>query len=111
MFTNTSNILRSKPRGGTSDHPQGKSSNVEENSIRIIPLNGERYKFRMWSGRFLARAGRLGYDNILIGTVKTPSDNAEENTKEDDILKQLNKNAYKDLVLAQDETVCFHTVE
>ena len=65
----------------------------------------------MWSGKFLARAGWLGYDIILRGTVKTLADNAEDKTKEDDILKELNKNTYNDLILAQDDTVCFKIVE
>ena len=37
--------------------------------------------------------------------------NKEENTKEDDRLVQTNKNAYYDLILAQDDTVCFKIVE
>ena len=61
----------------------------------------------MWSGKSLARARRLGYDIILRGAVKTPPDNAEEKTKEDNILKKLNRNVYNDLILAQDYTVCF----
>ena len=65
----------------------------------------------MWSEKSLARARRLGYDIILRGAVKTPPDNAEEKTKEDNILKQLNKNMYKNLILVQDVTVCFQLVE
>ena len=64
----------------------------------------------MWSGKLLARAGQLGYSIILRGTVKTPEENEDVKTKENDILKQLNKNSYNDLVLAQDETVCFRIV-
>ena len=56
--------------GVTSDHHQGKESNMEERSIQIIPFNGERGKFRIWSGDFLAREIQLGYDIILRGTVK-----------------------------------------
>ena len=84
---------------------------MEEKSIRIIPFNVERYKWGMWSGKFLASAGRLGYDIILRVTLKTLVENKEENTKEYTILKQLNKNAYNEPILAQDETVCFHIIE
>ena len=45
------------------------------------------------------------------GHHKTPTDNEEENTKEDAITKQIKKNAYNDLVLEQDDTVCFHILE
>ena len=65
----------------------------------------------MWSGKFLARAGRLGYDIILRGTVKTLENKEEEKTKEDTILKQLNKNTCNDMILVQDDTVCFYIIE
>ena len=38
-------------------------------------------------------------------------ENAEEKTKEDAILKQLNRNTYNDLLFAQGDTVCFQIVE
>ena len=84
---------------------------MEEKRIGIIPFSGERDKWRIWSGKFLARAGQLGYDIILRGTAKKPTENLEENTKGDAILKKLKKNAYNDLILAQDDTVCFQIVE
>ena len=43
--------------------------------------------------------------------MKTPAYNEEEKTKEDDIIKQLNKNAHNDLILTQEETLCFHIIE
>ena len=97
--------------GGTRDHHQGKSSNMEEKSIRIIPFSVEWDKWDMWSGNFLASACRLGYDIILRVNLKTLVDNKEEKTKEYTILKQLKKNAYNELILAQDDTVCFHIIE
>ena len=65
----------------------------------------------MWSGKFLARAGLIGYDIILRGNMKTPEDNTEDKTKEDAIPKQLNKNTYNGLILEQDDTVCFQIAE
>ena len=65
----------------------------------------------MWSGKFLAREGGLGYDIILRSTMKTPADNEEEKIKEDAILKQLSNNKYNELILAQCDTVCFQIVE
>ena len=65
---------------------------MEENIIRIISFSGERDKWCMWSGKFLARSGHLGYYIILRVTAKILEDNAEENTKENDTLNQLNKN-------------------
>ena len=45
----------------------------------------------MWSGKFLAKVGRLGCDIILSGNVKNPVGITEENTEEDSILKQQQK--------------------
>ena len=42
--------------------------------------------------------------------MKILTDNAEEKTKEDAIIKKLNKNAYNDLVLVQDETLYFQII-
>ena len=84
---------------------------MEEKSIRIIPFIVERYKWGMWAEKFLASAGRVGYDIILSVTLKTLVDNKEEKIKEYTILKQLNKNVYNEPILAQDDTVCFHIIE
>ena len=65
---------------------------MEEKSTSITPFRRGREKWRMWSGKFLERPGRLGYDIILGITVETPEYNKEEKTKEDVILKKLNKN-------------------
>ena len=45
----------------------------------------------MWSGKFLAREGQLGYNIFLRGTAKTPADNEEEKTKEYAIYNQATK--------------------
>ena len=39
------------------------------------------------------------------------ADTEEYQNKEDTILKQLKKNAYNDLILAQSDTVCFQIVQ
>ena len=44
------------------------------------------------------------------GHCENPTVNAEEKTKEDAILKQLNRNAYNDLILAQDHTLCLQII-
>ena len=64
----------------------------------------------MWSGKLLSRSGPNGYDIILRGAVNTLVQNAEENTKEDYIIKRLNKNTYNGLVWVQYDTVCFKIV-
>ena len=53
----------------------------------------------------------IGYGITLRVTMKTPNYIAKDKAKEDAILKQLNKNSYNDLILAQYDTVCFNIVE
>ena len=43
--------------------------------------------------------------------MKILADNEEEKTKEDYILNKLNKNAYNDLILEKDDTVCLQIFE
>ena len=38
-------------------------------------------------------------------------DNAKDHTKEDTILNKINNNAYNDIVLSQDDTMCSHIFE
>ena len=80
-------------------------------SIQIIPFNGEIEKWRTWLGKLLAMAGQLGYNVMLRGTMKTPADIVEKKTKEDAILKQLNKNTHNGLILVQYDKVCLQIVE
>ena len=53
----------------------------------------------MWSDKVLSSTGQLGYNMILMGTVKHWVEMLEEKTKKDSILKQLNKSSYHELVL------------
>ena len=62
-------------------------------------------------GKLLERSRLIGYDITLRGNIKTPEENAEEKTKEDAILKKLNKNTYNVLYLEQYAKFCLHIVE
>ena len=60
----------------------------------------------------MAISGSKGYDVQITGAKKILADDANK-TKKKDIaaLQLLNFTAYNDLILAQEDTVCFHIVE
>ena len=67
----------------------------------------------MCSGKFITRAGINGYGTLLTGDKKIPEDDTDK-TKDEGVttvLKLINKIAYNDLILTQEDTVCFKIVE
>ena len=48
-------------------------------TIWIFPFTGEKEKWRMWSGKFMATAGIKGYCVLLTGANKIPADDAGKN--------------------------------
>ena len=60
----------------------------------------------------MARSGIKGYDTLLTGDKKNSADDADE-TKDEGVsaLKLLNKKAYNELILAQEDTVCFRSLK
>ena len=76
-------------------------------SIKIIPFSGKSVDWPVWSEKFLARARRKGYKKILTGKVKIPSDSEDLSSerdatvkKEKEKLRDLNEEAYEDLILS-----------
>ena len=67
----------------------------------------------MWSGKFMARAGIEGYDILLTGDTRIPADDAGErkNKGVESTLKLLNKKAYNEIILEQEDTVSFQIAE
>ena len=46
---------------------------LEEKSIRIIEFTGEKSDWRIWSRKFLARANRKGYKDVIVGKEHIPT--------------------------------------
>ena len=61
-----------------------------ERAIRVIPFSGKNKDWNMWSKKFLARAKRCGYRDVLNG-VKIDDEKKKE---------KMNDDAYADLILA-----------
>ena len=48
-------------------------------SIKVIPFSGKAVDWPVWSEKFLARARRKGYKNILLGKEVVPDDATDLN--------------------------------
>ena len=91
-------------------------SSMYERSIRVIAFSGKKKDYRMWRKQFASVAGRRDYEEILDGSIVVPADS--ENLKSDNdahkekiLARKANKNAYNDLVLANQDPVAFNLVD
>ena len=76
-----------------------------EKTIEILPFSGHEYEWREWNKKFLAKAEISGYKGILEGTVTPPKDSdtydrRTKNGKKKEKLRQLQKDAYGQLILS-----------
>ena len=78
-------------------------------SIKVIPFTGKKIDWSVWSEKFLARANRRGYKELLIGNMQNPGDDEKPDDSEPETVKEeykkkrdLNQLAYEDLILCID---------
>lgn len=76
-------------------------------SIKIIEFSGKKTEWKGWSGKFLARAHRNGFKNVLTGVEKIPTKMEYEAAvivNDDDKIKAYDNNqtAYEELILSID---------
>ena len=85
---------------------------MDKKTVQIVPFKGEKEKSCMWLGKSMARAGIRGYHLLLTSDQKIPAYDAEK-TKENEIatIKLPSFTAYNELILAQEEMVCFQIFE
>ena len=74
-------------------------------SIRVIPFGGKTTEWSVWAEKFLARGRKKGYKDILLGKTNVPSaidadDDEVTLSEEDKKTRELNEEAYIDLVLS-----------
>ena len=91
------------------------SSTDVEQSVKVIPFSGKRKDWAAWEEKFLARAKRKGFKDVLLGREEVPADIKEDGTPNEiagetaegkSLLKARERNelAYGELVLAMDTT-------
>ena len=51
---------------------------MDKKTIQIIPLTGEKEKWRMWSRKLMSRSGIKGYHVLLTSAMKIPTDEADK---------------------------------
>ena len=82
---------------------------TDMNTIRVIPFCGKVDEWPIWSEKFLAKAKRCGFKDILLGKLSIPKAD-EEFDEVSDIEKkmkmakiiELNEIAYTELILSID---------
>lgn len=80
---------------------------VDEKPIRVIVFNGKQQDWPVWEAKFLARAKKKGYKNLLVGSDIAPPDGEiiderTEEGREKKRLREMNEAAYEDLILSID---------
>ena len=82
-------------------------SDEKISTIKVIPFSGKQVDWQVWSEKFLARSRRKGYKSILQGKAVVPPDCLSlvsiadtDSRKEKQKLRDLNEEAYEDLILS-----------
>ena len=60
------------------------SDPVDEKSIKVIMFDGTSVMWRSWSEKFLARAKRRGYKDLVNGSKEVPKKSDEANWTAED---------------------------
>ena len=83
---------------------------VKEASLHYLPFKGKKDEWPMWSEKFLSKARKKGYKELLIGKQTPPS--ADETRLDDEakLLRRLNEEAFDDLVTSMEDKVAFSKV-
>jgi hypothetical protein len=85
-------------------------------TIRELPFSGKDSDYRMWSRQFLARAVKKGYKKILEGTEQVPAEDEDipddtDANKKKLLARQMNEEAYSDLLLSMKTEAAFNLVD
>ena len=78
------------------------------NTIRVIPFEGKTEELPTWSKKFLAKAKRYGFKDVLLGKVEVPKSNEVLDVNLDIGMKRfkivdLNEFPYTELILSIDD--------
>jgi hypothetical protein len=87
------------------------SSADESKVLRIIPFNGKKVEWTVWSKKFLAKSRKKGYKQILQGRELAPEEETDLSQINDkavrkrmELVRELNKDAHEDLLLSIDSS-------
>jgi hypothetical protein len=76
---------------------------TDMNAIRVIPFCGKVEEWPIWSEKFLAKAKRCGFKDLLLGKLSIPKvdeeiDETSDIGKKKSIIIELNEIAYTELI-------------
>jgi hypothetical protein len=76
---------------------------TDMDAIIVIPFCGKVEEWPIWSERFLAKAKRCGFNDLLLGKLSIPKvdeeiDETSEIGKKKSIIIELNEIAYNELI-------------
>ena len=77
---------------------------MESRKIKIIPFDGKRENWHMWSRKLLCKLTVYGYRDILLSEDEVKEEHLEE-------IEEKNSMAYSDLLLSMEDEVCFSIVD
>ena len=86
-----------------------KETNKEQ-TLRYLPFKGKQDEWTMWSAKFMSRARKKKYINILPGKKKVTFEDEENKTDKERALEKLNEEAYDDLIMSMDNKIAFNKV-
>ena len=86
------------------------------NTIRVIPFCGKVDEWPIWSEKFLAKAKRYGFKDLLLGKLSIPKvddvfDEISEEGKKMTKVIELNEIAYTELILSIYVKIAFDIVK
>jgi hypothetical protein len=85
-------------------------------TIRVIPFYGKNEEWPTWSKKFLAKARRYGFNDVLLGNVRIPKTDEDyeidsEEGKKLTIATDMNELNYTELVLSIDDKTSIMQME
>ena len=70
----------------------------EEKSIKVIQFSGKHEDWNVWKEKFLAKANRKGFKEVLLGEVEIPKDSITTNEAKE--IKKLNVFGFEELIMS-----------
>ena len=81
-------------------------------SIRVVAFDGKHKNYKKWRARYLAKVSTIE-KSVLLGDVEVPpeDEDLDEAADADRIaIRDANKNAYANLLIACEDDVCFNLI-
>ena len=86
------------------------STNTKELSLRYLPFKGKREEWEMWSAKFLSKARKKKYQNLITANKPIEFDDPDNKTTEELAKEKLNDEAYDDLITSMEDKIAFSKV-